>query len=344
MTEDPGSGQSPRRTGRPVDAEDPTSGLGSPFEPNATSSLREIDAAITSLRAGEGDMAAPNPWLDRLELRSQNPAHLPVPARGRGRRPPAGPDRGTRRAEPLRGPAGRDPAVAPPAGACLSDERARQLPALPSRRACRRRAPATADRGPPRAPPVLGPAPTGHQGDARRAACPDCLVLGVGCVRRRPRWDRAFGGRGRSPKPKSESHAIAVAPVPETSPTPSPEPTPTPTPTPDPTPDAHPDTQPRPRRPPRHPPRPRPPTPKPTATAKPAGDPILARFPELHRCPNRSNCYVYVVEPGNNLVSIANYYRVSYDRVLQMNPQITNPANIHAGDQVRMPTPQRKSR
>ena len=77
MTEEPGSGQSPRRTGRPVDAEDPTSGLGSPSEPNATSSLSEIDAAITSLRAGEGDMAAPNPWLDRLELRSQNPLICP---------------------------------------------------------------------------------------------------------------------------------------------------------------------------------------------------------------------------------------------------------------------------
>ena len=51
-----------------------------------------------------------------------------------------------------------------------------------------------------------------------------------------------------------------------------------------------------------------------------------------------------MVEPGNNLVSIANYYRVSYDRVLQMNPQITNPANIRAGDQVRMPRPQRPSR
>ena len=83
MTEDPGSGQSPRRTGRPVDAEDPTSGLGSPSEPNATSSLREIDAAITSLRAGEGDMAAPNPWLDRLELRSQNPSSAHSCARSR---------------------------------------------------------------------------------------------------------------------------------------------------------------------------------------------------------------------------------------------------------------------
>ena len=43
-------------------------------------------------------------------------------------------------------------------------------------------------------------------------------------------------------------------------------------------------------------------------------------------------------------VSIARYYRVSYDRVLQMSPWITDPANIRAGDEVRMPTPQRPSR
>jgi len=82
-------------------------------------------------------------------------------------------------------------------------------------------------------------------------------------------------------------------------------------------------------------------SPGPTPTAKPAGDPVLARFPELRRCPNRSKCYIYIVEPGNNLFSIARYYRVSYDRVLQMSPWITEPANIRAGDEVRMPTPQR---
>jgi hypothetical protein len=102
--------------------------------------------------------------------------------------------------------------------------------------------------------------------------------------------------------PSPSPTLIAVAPVAETSPTPSPEPTRTPTPTPDPDPDAHTGSDPdaEPRRRPRSPRRRR----------SRRGDPILARFPELHRCPNRSNCYVYVVEPGNNLVSIANYYRV----------------------------------
>ena len=77
MQEDPGSGQSPRQPRQPVDAEDPTSGLGSPSEPSAKSSPGEIDAAITSLRAGEGDLAAPKTWLERLEQRSQNPLICP---------------------------------------------------------------------------------------------------------------------------------------------------------------------------------------------------------------------------------------------------------------------------
>jgi hypothetical protein len=117
-----------------------------------------------------------------------------------------------------------------------------------------------------------------------------------------------------SPAP---SPAATATPSPTPSATPSPSPTPTPTP---------------------------PPTATPRATARPTstGDPILARFPELRRCANRSDCYVYVVEPGNNLYSIANYYRVSYDRVLAMNPNITNPANIHPGDPIRLPTPQRR--
>ena len=86
------------------------------------------------------------------------------------------------------------------------------------------------------------------------------------------------------------------------------------------------------------------PKPDPTPTPRPQGDPILARFPELRRCPSRNDCYIYIVEPGNNLHSIARYYRVSYDRVLRMTPEITNPGNLRAGDIVRMPTPQRPRR
>ena len=138
--------------------------------------------------------------------------------------------------------------------------------------------------------------------------------------------------------PSASPSDVAVAPSPSAPPaataTPAPRPTATPMPTPTPTPSPSPTPSPTP---------PPTPTPTPRATAKPTptGDPILARFPELRRCANRSDCYVYVVEPGNNLYSIANYYRVSYDRVLAMNPKITNPANIHTGDPIRLPTPQR---
>ena len=288
-------------------------------------------------------MAAPNPWLDRLELRSQNPLICPflraVEDDDRLLVPIEAPDALNRCAalqdaipQSLR----QQELVCLTSGHVNCPRYLRG--ALVAGEPLRRRTV-----GPPGAPPVLGPAPAGHQGDGRRAACPDCLVLGVGCVRRGSRRDRAPGGRGQSPEPESEPLGARGGPRARNQS------------------DAQRRTQPhrRPRRtqrrrPRRRPPRHRRPTPtptptptpspKPTATAKPAGDPILARFPELHRCPNRSNCYVYVVEPGNNLVSIANYYRVSYDRVLQMNPQITNPANLHAGDQVRMPTPQRKSR
>ena len=126
--------------------------------------------------------------------------------------------------------------------------------------------------------------------------------------------------------PSSEPSAVPATPVPTAVPTAPPSATPIPTPAPTPTPTPAPTAT---------------PTPVPTKKPKPTGDPILAKFPELRPCANRDDCYVYVVEPGNNLVSIANYYRVSYDRVLAMNPKITNPSNIHPGLAVRLPTPQR---
>jgi hypothetical protein len=335
VQEDPGSGQSPRQPWQPVDAEDPTSGLGSPSEPNATSSLGEIDAAITSLRAGEGDTAAPNPWLDRLELRSQNPVICPflraVEDDDRLLVPIEAPDALNRCA------ALRD--------AIPQSLRQQELVCLTGGHVnCPRYLRGALIAGEPLrwrivAGPVLRrrsvPRPP-----VTRAILAALLVL-LASFSASVAFVVARGGIvvpvAAVDRPSPSPTTLAVAPVPEASPTPSPEPTATPTPTPDPTPTPTPTPSPTPT------PTPTP-TPKPTATAKPAGDPILARFPELRRCPNRSNCYIYVVEPGNNLVSIANYYRVSYQRVLEMNPQIINPATIRAGDQVRMPTPKRKSR
>ncbi len=127
--------------------------------------------------------------------------------------------------------------------------------------------------------------------------------------------------------PASAAPIASPSPAPSAAPSPTPTPEPTPTPTPEPTPTPTPE-----------PPR----TPRPTArpTERP-GDPILARFPELRRCRGQSDCYIYTVRRGNNFFSIVNYYRVSYDRVVAMNPNLGDPSTIRAGDEIRIPTPRR---
>ena len=58
-------------------------------------------------------------------------------------------------------------------------------------------------------------------------------------------------------------------------------------------------------------------------------------------CPNVKDCWIYTVRAGDNLRSIVNYFGVGYGEVLAMNPSITNPTSIHAGDAIRMPPPTR---
>jgi len=92
------------------------------------------------------------------------------------------------------------------------------------------------------------------------------------------------------------------------------------------------------------------PTPAPTATSsptppltpatpKPTPAPTSDRFALLTRCPSTPDCWIYTIRSGDNLRSIANYFGVSYDRVLAMNPNLRRP--IHAGDRLRIPTPTR---
>jgi len=75
------------------------------------------------------------------------------------------------------------------------------------------------------------------------------------------------------------------------------------------------------------------PTPRPTAM------PTSNRFALLTRCPSTPDCWIYTIRAGDNLHSIANWFGVSYSRMLAMNPDLRTP--IHAGDKLRMPTPTR---
>jgi LysM domain-containing protein len=79
------------------------------------------------------------------------------------------------------------------------------------------------------------------------------------------------------------------------------------------------------------------PAPTPTPTITPTSD----RFAVIKACPSTPNCWIYTVRRGDNLRSIVNWFGVSYDTVLRMNPQITDATLIRAGDRIRIPRPTR---
>jgi hypothetical protein len=87
-----------------------------------------------------------------------------------------------------------------------------------------------------------------------------------------------------------------------------------------------------------------PPSLRPSATpgtSTPGSGATADRLALLRPCPDRADCYVYVVRAGDNLTSIGLYFGVPFDTILRLNPWIRDPANIHKGDQIVITTPTR---
>lgn len=120
------------------------------------------------------------------------------------------------------------------------------------------------------------------------------------------------------------SPSIAPSEAPEATSTPISTPVATVTPTVEPTPDV---------------------TPAPTRTPRPTDPPAPTPFPTdgiwrfFEPCPTDEDCVIYVVRTGNTLYSISRSFDVPLSVILEMNPQITDPAVVVVGDEIRLPTP-----
>ena len=120
----------------------------------------------------------------------------------------------------------------------------------------------------------------------------------------------------------SASAPTSPSPLPTASPSPDPTPAPTDAPTPSPSPVATPAPTPSPA----------PPSPTPRATSD--------RYLLLTACPDAPDCWIYPIRPGDNLVSIANYFGVPLETVYEMNPE-TRTSGIRPGQELRLPPPTR---
>jgi LysM repeat protein len=78
-------------------------------------------------------------------------------------------------------------------------------------------------------------------------------------------------------------------------------------------------------------------TPTPAAaTPRPSSD----RYRLLTACPDKPDCWIYVVRQGDNLFSIARYFGVPLAAVQEANPW-TNNTPLVAGQKLRLPPPTR---
>ncbi|HTS14229.1 MAG TPA: LysM domain-containing protein [Candidatus Sulfotelmatobacter sp.] len=81
-------------------------------------------------------------------------------------------------------------------------------------------------------------------------------------------------------------------------------------------------------------------SPGPTPTPRPSGTgSIASRWDGLPKCPNGQACYLYTVKSGDTFIGIASYFGTTKAGLQALNPQITNPALIHKGEQIKVPPP-----
>ena len=87
-------------------------------------------------------------------------------------------------------------------------------------------------------------------------------------------------------------------------------------------------------------------TPTSTATPSPSRAPDATPRPSSNRyallepCGDEPDCWIYTVRQGDTLVSIANYFGVPFDDVVERNPW-TETTPLVAGQELRLPPPTR---
>ncbi len=136
----------------------------------------------------------------------------------------------------------------------------------------------------------------------------------------------------------------SAAPTAAATPAPTPESTATPEPTPVPSQTAAPSSSESPSATPVATPTPEatptvPPAPSPTPTgANPPGA-TASRMKLLDPCPDKANCYIYLIRSGDNLYSISNYFGVAFKTVKAWNPWTDT--GLKVGRELRIPPPTR---
>jgi LysM domain len=78
-----------------------------------------------------------------------------------------------------------------------------------------------------------------------------------------------------------------------------------------------------------------------TLPARPVATPSTASLGLLEACPDRADCYVYVVRRGDNLTLISRLFGIPTATILRLNPTITDPSLIVTGDRLTIPAPTR---